>query len=72
LLESFAFIWVGLLIFTGTMVTHDYSLLKNILTCLGTIVGMVFIMFLALLFTTLLTNVIGFITALVTEIMYRM
>ena len=72
LLESFAFVWVGLLIFTGTMVTHDYSLLKNILTCLGTIVAMVFIMFLALLFTTMLTNVIGFITAIVTEITYRM
>jgi len=71
LLESFAFIWVGLLIFTGTMVTHDYSLLKNIVTCLGTIVAMVFIMFLALLFTTLLTNVVGFITAIVTEITYR-
>ncbi len=71
LLNSFAFIWAGLLIFTGTMVTHDYSLGKNVLTCLGTIVGMVFIMFLALLFTTLLTNVIGFITSLVTEIAYR-
>ncbi|MBQ7969021.1 MAG: YIP1 family protein [Clostridia bacterium] len=72
LLESFAFIWVGLLIFTGTMVTHDYSLFKNIITCLGTIIAMVFIMFLALLFTTMLTNVIGFITAVVTEITYRM
>ncbi len=71
LLNTFAFIWVGLLIFTGTMVTHDYSLLKNVITCLGTIVAMVFIMFLALLFTTLLTNVIGFITAIVTEISYR-
>lgn len=71
LLESFAFIWAGLLIFTGTMVTHDYSLVKNVVTCLGTIVAMVFIMFIALLFTTLLTNVIGFITAIVTEITYR-
>lgn len=71
LLESLAFIWAGLLIFTGTMVTHDYSLVKNFVTCLGTIVAMVFIMFLALLFTTLLTNVIGFITAIVTEISFR-
>ncbi len=71
LLETFAFIWVGLLVFTGTMVTHDYSLVKNVVTCLGTIVAMVFIMFIALLFTTLLTNVVGFITAIVTEISYR-
>ena len=71
LLETFAFVWAGLLIFTGTMVTHDYSLVKNVVTCLGTIVAMVFIMFIALLFTTLLTNVVGFITAIITEITYR-
>ncbi|MBE6670725.1 MAG: hypothetical protein E7593_00815 [Ruminococcaceae bacterium] len=72
LLNAFAFVWVGLLIFTGTMVTHDYSLGKNILTTVGIIIGMAFIMFLALLFTTLLTNVIGFITAIVTEVTLRM
>ena len=72
LLNAFAFVWVGILIFTGTMVTHDYSLGKNLLTTAGIIVGMAFIMFLALLFTTLLTNVIGFITAIVTEVTLRM
>jgi sugar lactone lactonase YvrE len=72
LLESVAWIWVGFLVFIGTMVTHDYSLGKNILMCICTIVGMVFIMFIALLFTTMLTNVLGFITSLITEISYGM
>ncbi len=72
LLESVAWIWVGFLLFIGTMVTHDYSLGKNILMCLCTIVGMVFIMFIALLFTTMLTNVLGFITSIITEISYGM
>ncbi len=72
LLESVAWVWVGFLLFIGSMVTHDYSLGKNILMCICTIIGMVFIMFIALLFTTMLTNVLGFITSIVTEISYGM
>ena len=53
------------------MVIHDYSIGKNILTCLGTIVGMAFIMFLAILFTTLLAKVVSFFTNIVDEIMFR-
>ena len=47
-INAFAFIWAGLLIFFGMMVTHDYSMGKNFLTTLGTIVGMVVIMFIAI------------------------
>lgn len=71
LLVTVAAIWVGLLIFFGLMVTHDYSMSKNLLTTLGTIVGMIFIMFLAILFTTLLGKVVGFITNIIDEINYR-
>ncbi len=69
---SFAFIWLGLLLFFGTMVTHDYSMGKNVITCLGTIVGMVFIMFLAVLFTTLVGKIVSLVTNIVTEIQYRL
>ena len=69
---SFAFIWVGFLLVFGVMVTHDYSLGKNIITLIGTIVGMVFIMFVALLFTTLLGKIVGFISNIVVELSYRM
>ena len=72
LLISIAYIWVGLLIFFGMMVTHDYSLAKNILTSLGTIVGMGVIMFILLLFTGLLSKMIGFISSIYTEISYRL
>ena len=71
-ISSFAFIWLGLLIFFGTMVTHDYSMGKNVITVLGTIVGMVFIMFLAVLFTTLVGKIVGLITNIVDEIQYRL
>ena len=72
LLVDVAFIWMGLLLFLGMMVTHDYSMLKNVITCIGTIVGMAFIMFLAILFSSLMTKIVGFITGIVVEITYRM
>jgi len=69
---TLAFIWLGLLVFFGTMVTHDYSMGKNVITFLGTIVAMVFIMFVAVLFTTLIGKIVSLITNIVTEIQYRL
>jgi hypothetical protein len=72
LVITFGFIWAGMLIFFGMMVTHDYSLGRNLLTTVGTIVGMVFIMFVAVLFSTLLGKLVSFVTNIVTELQYRM
>ena len=72
LFTTIAFIWTGILIFFGTMVTHDYTMGKNVITTLGTIVGMVCIMFIALLFSTLLGKLVSFVTNIVTELQYRM
>lgn len=71
-LITIGFVWVGFLIFFGMMVTHDYTLSKNILTSLGTIVGMGFIMFVGILFTSLLSKMVSFITQIITEISFRM
>ena len=71
-ISTLAFIWLGLLIFFGTQVTHDYSMGKNIVTILGTAVGMIFIMFIALLFSTLVGKMISLVTNIITEIQYRM
>ena len=72
LISAIAYIWVGLLLFFGVMVTHDYSMGKNIATILGTIIGMVCIMFIALLFSTLLGKIVSFVTNIVTELQFRM
>jgi hypothetical protein len=45
---------------------------KNIITIAGTAVGMVFIMFIALLFSTLIGKMVSLVTNIVTEIQYRM
>ena len=71
-INTVGFIWVGILLFFGMMVTHDYSMGKNIGTTLGTLLGMVCIMFIALLFSTLLGKLVSFVTNIVTEIQFRM
>ncbi len=70
--ETLGIIYMVLLVFIGMMVTHDYSMGKNIITTAGTIVAMVFIMFVAVLFSTLLMKIVGFVSNIVIELRYRM
>lgn len=70
-LTTIAFIWLGLLIVFGTQVTHDYSMGKNIITICGTAIAMVFIMFIAILFSTLVSQMVSLVTNIVTEIQFR-
>lgn len=72
LMSSFAYLWLGILLVLGMMVTHDYSVGKNLLTCLATIVGMAFIMFIGILFTSLMAKIVMFITQIVEEIAFRL
>ena len=71
-ITTFAFIWMGLLLFFGVMVTHDYTIGKNFAITLFTIVGMICIMFIAILFSTLLGKLVSFVTNIVTELQFRM
>lgn len=66
-----AFLWAFLLIFFGTMVSHDYSMGKNFVTILGTVVAMAFIIFIVLLFSTLLNKMISLVTGVVTQLQSR-
>ena len=68
LVNTLGFVWVGLLIFFGTMTTHGYSMGKNILATFGTILGMLFIMFIVMLFFNLLQKMVGFISGIIEEI----
>ena len=72
LISTISFVWMGMLVVFGVMTTHRYSLGKNIVTLLATIIGMVFIMFIGVLFTTLLGKVVGFISNIIVEINYRL
>ncbi len=71
LILAFGFIWTGFLLFFGMMVTHDYTMGKNVLITLCTIVGMAFIMFLAILFTSLVMDMVRYVSNIITEVNYR-
>ena len=72
MLSSFAYIWLGILLVLAMQVTHDYSVGKNLLTCVATIVGMAFIMFLGILFSSLMAKIVSFVTNIIEEISYRL
>ena len=71
MLVTLAFVWAGMLIFFGTMVTHDYSFGKNLLMCVATIVGMAIIMFVGFLFSSLIGKMVSFVSSIIMEISYR-
>ncbi len=68
---AFCYIWVGFLIFMGTLVTHQYSVKKTILTCLLTVVGMGIILFIGLLFFNVIQQMLTFVTTIYREIRFR-
>lgn len=72
LLLNVCYVWLFLLIFFGTMVTHDYSLGKNIITVFGTVLVMAVIMFVAVLFSGLMIKMASFISNIITEIQFRL
>ena len=69
--SNFSIIWTAALIFVSTMITHQYSVKKTLLTILLTIVGMGIILFIGLLFFSVIQQMIGFVTILYKEIRFR-
>ncbi len=71
LLVTLGYIWVGFLLFFGMLVTHDYTLKKNILITICTILAMVIIMFVVILFSSLVVKMVTFVSAIAKEIANR-
>ena len=69
-LGSLSYIWTGILVFFGTMVTHQYSFKKTVLTCVFTVLGMAIIMFIGLLFFSVIQQMITFFTTIYKEIRF--
>lgn len=71
LLNSIAMIWFVFLFFIGTMTVHQYSVTKTIVTIFLSLLAMGFILFLAMLFFSLLQQIISFVHTIYTEFVYR-
>jgi len=65
-------IWFLFLLFTGILTVHNYTLMKTVLTILMTVVSAFIILFLALLFVTVLSQIAGVLNSVYVEISYRM
>ena len=72
LLGAIGYVWCAMLLFFGLMVTHGYSMGKNLLIVICTIVGMAVIIFMALLFSGLIGKMVSFVSSIITEIAYRL
>lgn len=71
LFVGIGYFWVGFLLFFGMMTIHDYTLGKNALTVIASIVGMALIMFIGLLFSSLVGKIFSFIYNIILELSYR-
>ncbi|MCL2403976.1 MAG: YIP1 family protein [Defluviitaleaceae bacterium] len=65
-------LWTAGLIILGTMVTHEYTMSKTLLTLFFIIVGMMIMVFLGLLFFSVIQRIVGLIYVLYKEITFRM
>lgn len=72
LLVGIAYAWCALLLFIGMMSIHGYSVAKNIIITFFTILGMAAIMFLAILFSTLMIKIVSLVSNIWIELSYRM
>ncbi len=70
--SSLAMIWSGLLILVSIMQIHDYSLGKAILAIIFSVAGMMVIVFLLMLFFSLISDGIAYFVSIYKEIMFRL
>lgn len=68
---SFSLIWCGFLFLASVMQIHDFSFGKALLSIISIIVGMLVIIFLMLLFFSLLSDAISYFISLYKEVSYR-
>jgi hypothetical protein len=71
-LNTLSLLWCGGLIVCGMMMIHDFSLGKTLLFIVLTIAAMLVIVFLLLLFFTLVGDGVGYFTSLYKEVTFRL
>ena len=71
-LASVSVIWCVFLAFVGLMQVHDYSPGKNLVFLFASVFGALVILFLILVFFSLLSDAIGFFVSLYREVAFRL
>lgn len=68
---TLSILWSGMLIILSTMVTHQYTIGKTFLTIIGILIGMAIMIFIALLFTSVIQQIVGFVVIIYRELTFR-
>ena len=71
-LAGISVIWSLGLVFVGLMEVHDYSAGKTVIFLFATVFGALVILFLILVFFSLLSDAVGFFVSLYREIVFRL
>ncbi len=71
IMSLISMIIMGYMVFSGFMGIHEYSVSKNIFSILATILAVAVIIFICLLFLTLIQQFVSFIIAIYKEIVFR-
>ena len=72
MLRFVAQLWFFVLLFTGSMMIHEFSVKKTFWSTVFTGAGMVLVAFIALLFFSLIGEMVFFVTYLYNEINFRL
>jgi hypothetical protein len=70
-LAGFAVLWTGMLILAGMMMIHDYSLTKAVFSSLLTVIGMGVMVFVFVVFFSLVSDAVAYFVSLYKEILFR-
>ena len=70
-MDRFTDIWIAILILAAMMMIHDYGLGKAIFAAIATAVGMLIIIFILLLFFSLISDGFAYFISLYKEIVFR-
>lgn len=70
-LSVFSYIWTIALLVLGMMITHQYSMKKTLVTTVLTLLGMAIILFIGLLFFSVIQQFLTFIVTAYKEIRFR-
>ena len=71
-LDVLSLVWCGFLAFVGLMEVHDYGPGKTIVFIIATVFGALVILFLLLVFFSLLSDAFGFFVSIYREIVFRL
>lgn len=71
-LQAAATLWTGLLLFLGTLVTHDYDIPKTVVATLVIVVGIGVVIFISMLLFSVINTLLAFVSTLWTEVQFRL